>query len=299
MQEITLELTAQCPHDCQHCSSKSGPEELKRISPETAKRLMDEAVAHGAKRINFSGGEPLMHTFFWEIASEAAKRGFEIHVYTSGTVLRAGLKEPLSQRQAAKLKELGAVVAFNVLSADYRVHDMLTNSKGSFWRAAQSVIVCRESEVTVDVNFVPTKYNDNELWEMIPAATKVGVRQINVLRLVSQGRAIVSKLDMPKWDIEAFAHRALAGYTTKVNLGAPFNHAVPVRQQKSCSAIEKIVVTPEGILLPCEVFKGKRGDFEGPMTIQEALESRPFNRLRLWHEENPNRCPVHHADDWP
>jgi hypothetical protein len=134
---------------------------------------------------------------------------------------------------------------------------------------------------------------------MIPAATKVGVRQINVLRLVSQGRAIVSKLDMPKWDIEAFAHRALAGYTTKVNLGAPFNHAVPVRQQKSCSAIEKIVVTPEGILLPCEVFKGKRGDFEGPMTIQEALESRPFNRLRLWHEENPNRCPVHHADDWP
>jgi MoaA/NifB/PqqE/SkfB family radical SAM enzyme len=263
---------------------------------------MDEAKELGATRLNLSGGEPMLHTFFWDIFEEGIKRDFEVHLYSSGTVFRGGVDSPLSGSDAYHLADRGAIVAFNLFTLEPQLHDWLAGSPGSYHRLMQSIMACLHAGVATQLNLVPLHHNAAHIVPLYKWAAKVGIYKINLLRLVLQGRAKSNRefLLLSEQAEDRFVHDVLGIRDGTMKLGAPFNHLLPRRKHTDCSAREKIVVTPDYTILPCEAFKGRREAFAGPATIEEATSMWPFKRaLEPLKDWTPNRCPVHHIKDWP
>ncbi len=65
-EEITVELTNYCPHECKFCSSDGTKvrEEATFITPQQVSDLLGDKIY---EHIIISGGEPLSHPQFWEI----------------------------------------------------------------------------------------------------------------------------------------------------------------------------------------------------------------------------------------
>jgi MoaA/NifB/PqqE/SkfB family radical SAM enzyme len=211
---------------------------------------------------------------------------------------------PISEKSAELIKESDVTVVFNVRSVQPGLHDKFSGSEGSFMRLMRSLILCLSYDIPVQISFVPTRYNYPDIAQLVSfsqAMSSVGIKQVNVLRLVNQGRAADSGLFMTVDEEDDFVDLARRPSCVNINLGAPFNHLLPARRQKPCSLKDKIVVTPDGVILPCEAFKGNKDWFVGPTTIEDAIKSMPFQYQISVRplKHGPFRCPVHHSDIWP
>ena len=60
LNEITIELTQQCPNHCIYCSSLSNMEKNECLDYAAIIRVVDDAVILGAKTVSLSGGEPFL-----------------------------------------------------------------------------------------------------------------------------------------------------------------------------------------------------------------------------------------------
>jgi len=294
MQELTLELTDRCPQGCVHCSSNSGPNKNTILSAPRGHKLIAEAHELGVTRLNLSGGEPLLHRHCPSFIYTANSLGIKTHLYTCGSV-RSDKLEPITSSLAHEFAYYDTVLVFNVLSNKPEMHDALTGVEGSMVNTLFSIFECLKAGVRVELNFVPMVGNQYALPSIVDAAKNFGIERVNVLRLVHQGRAVSSEAKRPYREHEFYYQYV----KDKAGAGAPFNHLrFGNHRYKKCGIGQKAVVTPEGIVLPCEIFKDRRDDYKGPKTLREALESNPFKEHLSYHKKWLGvRCPLHHEDD--
>ena len=97
---VTLELTLRCNIRCTHCYNFDRALERPRPEPELAvdeiRPLLDDLRRAGTLFLALTGGEPLAHPRFWEIADEAAARGFAITLLSNGTLLTDAVADRLA-----------------------------------------------------------------------------------------------------------------------------------------------------------------------------------------------------------
>ena len=67
LNEITIEVTQQCPNRCIYCSSLSDMEKSGALVFDTICKVVDEARELGAKSVSLSGGEPFFREDIVEI----------------------------------------------------------------------------------------------------------------------------------------------------------------------------------------------------------------------------------------
>ena len=304
MHSLTLELTNSCPQYCTYCSSDAQPtgNGKLQLAMTAAMRLVDEAEDLCTRKIILSGGEPRLYPYFWSIADEIARRQIRPFVYTCGVYpqqmfnrysaqVKFGLG-CLPDEEAERFKDKGVTVVFNINSADAELHDFYTNTPGSYYIMMQSLLKCLQYKVSVQLNYVPLRTDGFE--KIIALAKSLGIPQINVLRLVKQGRA-KTYLDVPVTTERQLVQLALQkANRTLVRLGAPYNPLVSSAMYRECAVrkLDKIVVTPDGWILPCEAFKYRKTDFYNihNQTLKDALESPLFRELQ---QEAQDGCPVH------
>lgn len=104
---------ALCPN-CPYTNSaiRSDYKDMKYMSPETFKRIADEAGSHKAWLRISGGGEPMMHPQFLELMCYAKDKGCKLGIITNGSML----SEPL----ADKLLEIGIEMLEFSVDADNR-----------------------------------------------------------------------------------------------------------------------------------------------------------------------------------
>ena len=84
LQEISIEITQQCPNNCIHCSSYSSWDKSQTLPFEIICSVISDAVALGAKTICISGGEPFLHPKLKEIVDHIYASGAKCVIYSSG-----------------------------------------------------------------------------------------------------------------------------------------------------------------------------------------------------------------------
>lgn len=102
---LSLLLTLQCPAECAHCGTFSGPKVKGRLPREKALQAIDQAVVNGYKLVVFTGGEPLLYgRELLELIAYANDNGLSTRVVTNAfwatTLAAAG-------NTAQKLKDVG------------------------------------------------------------------------------------------------------------------------------------------------------------------------------------------------
>jgi MoaA/NifB/PqqE/SkfB family radical SAM enzyme len=83
---IDFHVTSECSQQCPYCW---GPQEIEAVPTETALRIVSRIAATGARRIVFTGGDPLQRADIADLIRHARTEGLEVAVSTTGDRLDA------------------------------------------------------------------------------------------------------------------------------------------------------------------------------------------------------------------
>src|SRR5439155_9113513 len=121
-----------CNIPCTHRSTSdrdgARPASGAELSMEEIRALLADLRRAGTLFLSLTGGEAMVHPRFWEIADEAASRGFALEVLSNGTLLT----EAACDRLASYANLWG--VGLSVYGARAETHDAITQVAGSFER---------------------------------------------------------------------------------------------------------------------------------------------------------------------
>lgn len=176
------QLTNECNLACLHCLEESGPgkalkDELTREEALDVLRRLDEAQV---PFLSLSGGEPLLHPGFWDLAASACERGMHVKVETNGHLLTA--------EDCARLKAMGVQAV--QLSLDGACADSYERLRGArFERALEAARLLRAAGVPLELNFSPTRFNVQEAAAVIDQAFRLGAIGFFTGRTILAGNA--------------------------------------------------------------------------------------------------------------
>jgi MoaA/NifB/PqqE/SkfB family radical SAM enzyme len=84
---IDFHVTSECSQQCPYCW---GPQEIEAVPTDTALRIVSRIASVGARRIVFTGGDPLQRGDIVALIRHARGEGLEVAVSTTGDLLDAG-----------------------------------------------------------------------------------------------------------------------------------------------------------------------------------------------------------------
>jgi len=129
---LFIELTLRCNERCLHCYAGSDPERSESLTCDEVKRVLDEARTMGAPRVQFTGGDPLIHPDLVELVGYAYTLKFSsIEIYTNGLSLH--------QKLLKSLEPFAPNFAFSLYSHCPQHHDAITQVAGSHARTVKAI----------------------------------------------------------------------------------------------------------------------------------------------------------------
>lgn len=188
LDDFVWELTERCNLSCRHCGSDciSSVREAE-LSRDDAMRVVGDMEQFDIKRIVFSGGEPLLCSYWRELA-QAFNHRSELGMVTNGTLLTA--------ETAREMKEYG----FNVVSVSVdgleKTHDN-RRTAGNFRQCMNAIRNIREAGLVPAVNTTVTKENLNELPQLQKQLREAGVSSWQVQPAVPSGRMSENRESVP------------------------------------------------------------------------------------------------------
>lgn len=165
---VLLELTYRCNLDCFYCYNDLGKRGML-VPLERYLSLLDEIREQGALVLTLSGGEPLLHPGFWQIATRASDLAFSVRVKTNG--------HGWTQASIRRLKEEVSPfrVEISLHGGRAETHDRQTRVAGSFDRLMGVLSHLSDEGVRVKLNCTLTAWNAGELEEMAQIAESRGL----------------------------------------------------------------------------------------------------------------------------
>lgn len=90
-----FELTYRCNFYCKHCYVPFGYRRYKELKTKEAFSILDQLADMGCFYLGFTGGEPFMRKDIMDILWYAKKKGFEVIIYTNGSLINKKKAEGL------------------------------------------------------------------------------------------------------------------------------------------------------------------------------------------------------------
>jgi len=265
LNELTIEITQECPNKCLFCSSLAVKHSEHIIPRKKTRDVASQARDLGLKNISVSGGEPLWHEDIVKIISDFSALGLHSTLYTTGIKRRENFTtEPFIEWQA--FDKSATTLIFNIQSTDSVIHNELTRNKGSFECSMTALSSAVDMGFRTETHIVPNRVNLDSIERTVEDLASLGVDVISFLRLVPQGyaRQNASVVCLGHDENESlkklFEHLSGREYgKTRLRFGIPFSALL--NGNKKCNAGEtKLIIRYDGKVLPCEAFKECRDD---------------------------------------
>lgn len=267
LNEITIEVTQQCPNRCIYCSSLSDMEKSEALGIETICKVVDEARELGAKSVSLSGGEPFLRDDILEIIDYINAKGFKLRVYSSGIYCENREYTSIPAMLLEVVKDKIETLIFNYEAIDAELYATIMGTKPANLALLDETIKKAISlEIPVEAHLVPMHCNFRQIPDVISKLYAMSVNNVSLLRLVPQGRVFENKglvklsADEEK-ELQQILRSCKETYQDKIRLGLPFS-----AKRAACgTGTVKLTVRYDGYVFPCEAFK------DGMMMIEDGL----------------------------
>ena len=277
LNEITIEVTQQCPNRCIYCSSLSDMEKTERLDYATIIQVVDDAVALGAKTVSLSGGEPFLREDIVEIVEYIQGKGLKVRLYSSGIYSNGNSYSsiPTTLLEAVKGK-LDALI-FNYEAVDAELYAIIMGTEAANLAMLDETIHCAIAlGIPVEAHLVPMHCNFRQIPDVLSKLYSMGVSNVSFLRLVPQGRVLDNKelVELSaeeQEELKQILAKCPKTYQGKIRLGLPFS---AIRAACGTGSI-KLTVRYDGYVFPCEAFK------DGMMDINNGVKPDSVNEKRL------------------
>ena len=181
---VAWQITNECNLACLHCIEESGPGKAFRdeLSPEEFRGILDQFVKLEVPYVSFSGGEPMVHPHFFEMAEHFCAGGGQLKVETNGHYL--------TPDNCRRLREIG-IKAVQV-SIDGGSKETFNRMRvlGQFDVVVEGTRSLRDAGVPIEVNFSPTHFNVHEIEGAVDLAYELGAYSFYTGRTMYTGNAV-------------------------------------------------------------------------------------------------------------
>ena len=270
--EITIEVTQQCPNRCIYCSSLSDMGKTEALDIVTICKVADDAKALGATSVSLSGGEPFMREDIVEIIDYLKAKGLKVRVYSSGIYYNGQYTTiPTSLLESVKDKIDALVFNYETIDAELYASIMGTGP-GNLALLDETLKAAVELGIPVEAHLVPMHCNYRQIPEVVRKLYSMGVKNVSFLRLVSQGRVLENREQVDlntdeEKELQQILESLKETYHDKIRLGLPFSS-----KRATCrTGTVKLTIRYDGYVFPCEAFKDGMMTFNGfaPENIRE------------------------------
>ena len=284
---VWLELTKSCNLFCAHCYEEAGTNhphpthaigrptsgghlpsrEREHISLEQWKDILSEGARLGAKRVQFTGGEPTLYPGLMGLIEYARScRYRDIEIFTNAT----RLEDSLLRQWASS----GVRVALSFYSCDPRTHDTITGMAGSFRQTVQGIRAILANNIPVRVAIVLMRDNLSHLTDTVEFLKGLGLKdnEIEWDYVRPTGRGVV-KAGLMGRDVQSDV--------------TPFRSSSLEEGQGTCDKgfargtcwKGKIAISSEGDVYPC-IFARQMSIGKFPeMRLEEIIQGQYLQRL--------------------
>ncbi|MFA7344233.1 MAG: radical SAM protein [Terrimicrobiaceae bacterium] len=133
---VVWRITRRCNLRCVRCASDSAPKHYPgELTLDQMVAVVDDLSGSRVPAVLFSGGEPMLHPHFFDVAGYAVERGLQVTVSTNGT--------RVDSHAAERLKDLGVAYVGISLDGTGENHDRFRGRPGAFKRAVEAFRHCR------------------------------------------------------------------------------------------------------------------------------------------------------------
>jgi AdoMet-dependent heme synthase len=178
---LFLELLGRCNERCVHCYADSSPTVSDALDRDTVLSVIEQAAAAGFRRIQFTGGDPLLCDFLPEAVARAAELGItHREIYTNGLALSESLADQLAPGRPT--------FAFSFYSLDPEVHDRITRTPGSHRRTLAAIDRVVARGLGSRAAIVVMEENSGGVDELVAFLRERGVGSVSWSRTFAVGR---------------------------------------------------------------------------------------------------------------
>jgi len=227
---LFLELLGQCNERCVHCYAESSPAVTDALERDVVLSVIDQAAEAGFRRIQFTGGDPLLCDFLPDAVARASAVGIKHReIYTNGLALSESLLAALAPSRPS--------FAFSFYSMDPEVHDRITRTPGSHRRTLAAIDRVVARGLTCRAAIVVMEDNADRVEELVEFLRARGVGSVSWSRTFAVGRGT---------DV-ATAGTGSAAESVSVRTAEAGGHSAPGKR----AGMGKLCVTYTGDLVPC------------------------------------------------
>lgn len=175
-------ITEKCNYNCLHCVyAASHISSAKEWTLTEAERLLDEALQCQIRAVSITGGEPLLHKYFFEIVESICRRNMIVQeLHTNGQFI--------SQSTLNCLKEIECRPLINISFDGVNCHDWLRNQEGSQKETLQTIQLCLENGFQVRVLTNLYRHNIASILPTAQLLAEMGVTEMCIVRTTESPR---------------------------------------------------------------------------------------------------------------
>jgi len=258
---LFLELLGRCNERCVHCYADSAPSVGDALERDLVLSIIDQAADAGFRRIQFTGGDPLLCDFLPDAVARATERGIKHReIYTNGLALSEALVD--------RLEPSRPTFAFSFYSLDPEVHDRITRTPGSQRRTLAAIdrvvargLGCRAAVVVMEENA-------ERVDELVAFLRGRGVGFVSWSKTFAVGRGT---------DVATAGSEEGRAGQVAVTSAETGGHSAPGER----GGMGKLCVTYTGDLVPC-IFQRQAvlGNVRSGLTLSEILAASPGGARR-------------------
>lgn len=173
---ITDGCNLRCPY-CYASSEKCLPGELNTAE---SMDLVTQIAEMGAKKIVFTGGEPMLRKDLFAVVEHARASGLLVNIITNATMIRTA-------EIAERFAELFAMVTISVDGGTAETHDK-TRGKGAFAKTYKALRLLNAAGVAPAINHILTSENVEGLEDFAGFLSDIDVHSVRLMNHNDLGR---------------------------------------------------------------------------------------------------------------
>lgn len=178
---VVWNISRRCNLRCVHCYSDSDfrnyPGELNW---DEMRAVVDDLADFGVPALLLSGGEPLMHPHFFDLAHYARSKELRLTLSTNGTLITPAV--------AGSLKEIGFSYVGISLDGIGETHDKFRGRTGAFDKAVAAFRYCKAVQQKVGLRLTLSAPNIADLDRILDLIEAEEIERVCFYHLVYSGR---------------------------------------------------------------------------------------------------------------
>lgn len=190
LHELWIQVNDFCNLSCAHCLVSSGPERQQGLSTEALTDAIDQAVALGAERLFFTGGEPLARPDILDLAERVVRtHSRELVILTNGTLFTGERLPRLAALAATEAPAPGLRIQISLDGPTAEINDPIRGD-GTFKRIVDGLDIAVAAGLRPTLTATILRHNLEALDDIVRLAHEHGVRNVHLLWPHRRGRVL-------------------------------------------------------------------------------------------------------------